>query len=105
MKIQNIFSKKILFITTLLISSVTVAADSTSNSYNLTKELCAEYYTDCADVYGTASSGGMSACGNSLNTCITTGDWIPPNISLSSKFLNIFSSVTKDTHTSQITTI
>ena len=88
-----------------MFSSVTIAADSTSNAYYLTKELCSEYYTDCARVYGTASSGGMSACGNSLNTCITTGDWIPPNISPLSKIINLLSSSTKDTSASQTTTI
>ena len=88
-----------------MFSSVTIAADSTSNAYYLTKELCSEYYTDCAQVYGTASIGGMSACGISLDVCVRTGDWIPPNISPLSKILNIFSSSTKDTNASQTITI
>lgn len=105
MNIRNAFSRKTVFITTLMFSSITMAVDSTSNAYYLTKELCSEYYADCDRVYGTASIGGMSACGNSLNICMTTGDWIPPNISPLSKIINLFSSSTKDTIASQTTTI
>ena len=85
-------------------SSVAMAAqfDPTTPSYNLSKELCAEYYTDCIEIYGSAGSGGMSECGNSLNTCISSGgDWIPPNLPVPTfnKLLNIFSSTTKEVTT------
>lgn len=92
--------KKVLLVTTMVTSSVAMAAqfDPTTPSYNLTKELCAEYYTDCIEIYGSYGSGGMSECGNSLNTCITSGDWIPPNLPTpnANRSLNIFGSVTKE---------
>jgi len=93
--------KKIVLISTIMTSSLALAYDPTTPSYYLTKELCAEYYADCIDVYGSAGSGGMSECGNSLNTCITTGDWNPPNLPVpsSNRLLNLFSSETREAKT------
>ncbi|WP_445115470.1 hypothetical protein [Acinetobacter sp. WZC-1] len=91
--------KKLLILSTVFISSVTLAAqfDPTTPSYYLSKELCAEYYTDCIEIYGSAGSGGMSQCGNSLNTCMTSGDWIPPNLPVptANKLMNLFGSIDK----------
>ena len=47
------------------------------------KELSADNYTDCIEICDSASRGGMSECGNSLNTWITSEDWVPQNLDCS----------------------